>query len=63
MDFEGNKIDFYLNKTRDTKAAKCLFKKPLRSFHIYKRRVITMDKNSAGLSTVDTRIKKRETYT
>jgi len=45
VDSEGNTIDFYLSKTRDTKAAKRFFKKALRSFHVSKPRVITVDKN------------------
>ncbi|MBY0594990.1 IS6 family transposase [Bacillus bingmayongensis] len=47
VDSEGNTIDFYLSETRDTKAAKRFFKKALRSFHISKPRVITVDKNPA----------------
>ena len=47
VDSEGNTIDFYLSKTRDKKAAKCFFKKALRSFHVSKPRVITVDKNPA----------------
>ncbi|MGE6367236.1 IS6 family transposase [Bacillus paramycoides] len=47
VDSEGNTIDFYLSETRDTKAAKCFFKKALRSFHVSKPRVITVDKNPA----------------
>jgi transposase, IS6 family len=42
---EGNTIDFYLSKTRNHKAAKRFFKKALRSFHVSKPRVITVDKN------------------
>ncbi|MCM3068243.1 IS6 family transposase [Priestia flexa] len=45
VDSEGNTIDFYLSKTRDHKAAKRFFKKALRSFHVSKPRVITVDKN------------------
>lgn len=45
VDSEGNTIDFYLSKIRDTKAAKRFFKKALRSFHVSKPRVITVDKN------------------
>lgn len=45
VDSESNTIDFYLNEIRDTKAAKCFFKKALRSFHVSKPRVITVDKN------------------
>ncbi|CAK8583617.1 IS6 family transposase IS240C [Priestia megaterium] len=47
VDSEGNTIDFYLSKTRDTEAAKRFFKKALRSFHVSKPRVITVDKNPA----------------
>lgn len=47
VNFEGNTIDFYLSKIRDTKAAKRFFKKALRSFHVSKPHVITVDKNSA----------------
>ena len=47
VDSEGNTIDFYLSKTRDPKAAKRFFKKALRSFHVSKPRVITVDKNPA----------------
>src|SRR4051812_22494086 len=47
VDSEGNTIDFYLSKTREKKAAKRFFKKALRSFHVSKPRVITVDKNLA----------------
>ncbi len=47
VDSEGNTIDFYLSKTRDHKAAKRFFKKALRSFHVSKPRVITVDRNPA----------------
>ena len=47
VDSEGNTIDFYLSKTRNQKAAKRFFKKALRSFHVSKPRVITVDKNPA----------------
>ncbi|MGG1369941.1 IS6 family transposase [Priestia megaterium] len=47
VDSEGSTIDFYLSKTRDHKAAKRFFKKALRSFHVSKPRVITVDKNPA----------------
>ncbi|MBE7106975.1 IS6 family transposase [Bacillus cereus] len=47
VDSEGNTIDFYLSETRDKKAAKRFFKKALRSFHVSKPRVITVDKNPA----------------
>ncbi|MFD4819637.1 IS6 family transposase [Peribacillus butanolivorans] len=47
VDSEGNTIDFYLSKTREYKAVKRFFKKALRSFHVSKPRVITVDKNPA----------------
>jgi transposase-like protein len=47
VDSKGSTIDFYLSETRDTKAAKRFFKKALRSFHVSKPRVITVDKNPA----------------
>ncbi|MGE7635582.1 IS6 family transposase [Bacillus paramycoides] len=47
VDSKGNTIDFYLSKTRDQKAAKRFFKKALRSFHVSKPSVITVDKNPA----------------
>ena len=47
VDSEGNTIDFYLSKTRAHKATKRFFKKALRSFHVSKPRVITVDKNPA----------------
>ncbi|WP_254490152.1 IS6 family transposase [Bacillus thuringiensis] len=47
VDSKGNTIDFCLSKTRDQKAAKRFFKKALRSFHVSKPRVKTVDKNPA----------------
>ncbi|MEH7039773.1 IS6 family transposase, partial [Bacillus pseudomycoides] len=47
VDSQGNTIDFCLSKTRNQKAAKRFFKKALRSFHVSKPRVITVDKNPA----------------
>ncbi|MGG2014833.1 IS6 family transposase [Bacillus sp. S10(2024)] len=47
VDSEGNTIDFYLSKFRNHKAAKRFFQKALRSFHVSKPRVITVDKNPA----------------
>ncbi|OOR03075.1 IS6 family transposase [Bacillus mycoides] len=51
VDSNGNTIDFCLNKTRDHKNAKRFFKKALRSFHVSKPRVITVDKNTAYWGT------------
>ncbi|EJQ04575.1 hypothetical protein IE3_05320 [Bacillus cereus BAG3X2-1] len=45
VDSKGNTIDFFLNKTRDQKAAKRFFKKALRSFYVSKPCVITVNKN------------------
>lgn len=47
VDSEGNTIDFCLSKTRDYKDAKRFFRKALRSLHVSKPRVITVDKNRA----------------
>lgn len=47
VDTEGNTIEFYLSKTRDKQAAKDYFKKALRSNHVSKPRIITVDKNPA----------------
>ncbi len=47
VDSRGHTIDFLLSQTRDQKAAKRFFKKALRSFHVSKPRVITVDKNPA----------------
>ncbi len=47
VDSKGKTIDFCLSKTRDQKAAKHFFKKALRSFHVSKPRVITVDKSPA----------------
>ncbi|OUB24894.1 IS6 family transposase [Bacillus thuringiensis serovar yunnanensis] len=47
IDSEGNTIDFYLSRKRDTKAAKCFLKKALASCHTIKPRVITADGDKA----------------
>ncbi|KFM95678.1 integrase core domain protein [Bacillus clarus] len=47
VDSKESTIDFFLSKTRDQKAARRFFKKALRSFHVSKPRVITVDKNPA----------------
>ncbi|EJV55150.1 Integrase catalytic region [Bacillus mycoides] len=46
-------IDFYLSKYRNHKAAKRFFKKALRSFHVSKPRIITVDKNPAYPITIE----------
>lgn len=57
VDSEGNTIDFYLSKTRNHKATKRFFKKALRSFHVSKPRVITIDKNPAYPIAIEEREK------
>lgn len=52
VDSEGNIIAFYLNQSRNHKAAKQFFKKTLQSFHDSKRRVITVGKNPAYLIAI-----------
>lgn len=47
VDSKGNTIDFYLSKSRDTKAAKRFFKKALSFSHVSTSRAITVDKNPA----------------
>jgi len=47
VDSEGNTIDFYLSKNRNTKSAKRFFKKALAFSHVFTPRVITVDKNPA----------------
>ncbi len=47
VDSRGNMIDFYLSKSRDTKAAKRFFKKALAVRHSTTPRVVTVDKNPA----------------
>lgn len=47
VDLKGDTIDFHLSKARDPRDAKRFFKKALRSFHVSKPRMITVDKNPA----------------
>ena len=47
VDSEGNTIDFYVSKNRNTKSAKRFFKKALAFSHVSAPRVITVDKNPA----------------
>ncbi len=47
VDSGGNTIDFYLSKSRDTKATKRFFKKALAVCHSTTPRVVTVDKNPA----------------
>jgi IS6 family transposase len=47
VDSDGNTIDFFLSKMRDTKAAKLFLKKALAFSYVSKPRVITVDKNPA----------------
>ena len=59
VDSKGNTIAFYLSESRDTKAAKCFFKKALAAVHVSKPRAITVDKNPAYPSSHST-TKRRE---
>jgi len=47
VDSEGKTIDFLLCARRNRKAAKCFFRKALRSPHTQSPRVISVDKNAA----------------
>jgi len=47
VDSDGNTIDFFLSKTRDSKSAKRFLKKALAFSHVSTLRVITVDKNPA----------------
>ena len=63
VDSEGNTIDFYLSKSRNHKAAKRFFKKALRSFHVSKPRIITVDKNPAyPIAIEQLKKEKKDTY-
>jgi transposase, IS6 family len=63
VDSEGYTIDFYLSKkTRDKKATRHFFKKALRSFHVSKLLVITVDKNPAHpIAVEELRKEKKKT--
>ncbi|MGE6348368.1 IS6 family transposase [Bacillus mycoides] len=62
VDSKGSTIDFFLNKTSGQKAAKRFFKKALRSFHVSKPRVITVDKNPAYPIAIE-QLKKEKSIT
>ena len=47
VDSDGNTIDFFLSKTRDSKSAKRFLKKALAFSHVSTPRVVTVDKNPA----------------
>lgn len=53
VDSEGNTIEFHLSKTRYKQVAKDFLKKALRSNHVSKPRVITVDKNTAYPITIE----------
>lgn len=59
LDSKRNTINFYLSEVRNHKAVKRFFKKALRSFHVPKPRVITVDKNPA-YSIVIEKLKKED---
>ena len=52
VDSEGNILDFLLNQTRSTRAAKRFFRKVLGQSHIVPPRVINVDKNAAYIGAV-----------
>ncbi|EJR62445.1 hypothetical protein IIO_02376 [Bacillus cereus VD115] len=54
VDSEENTIDFYLSKSRDKQAAKFFFKKALAVSYVSKPRVITVDKNPAYPTAIQT---------
>jgi transposase, IS6 family len=47
VDSQGNTLDFWLSATRDTEAAKLLFRRALVASHTTTPRVINVDKNAA----------------
>lgn len=59
VDSEGHRIDFYLCKPRNHKAAKHFFMKALQFFHISKPCVITDDKKTP-YPIVNTGLKKEK---
>lgn len=59
VDSEGNTIDLYLSKSRDTKAAKRFFKKALAVCHSTTPHVVTVDKNRAYPLAIEQLKRKR----
>ncbi len=53
VDSEGNTLDFLLNETRSTRAAKRFFRNMLGNSHVTPPRVINVDKNPAYIGAVD----------
>lgn len=47
VDSDGNTIDFFLSKTRDSKSSKCCLKNASVFSHVFTPRVITVNKNLA----------------
>lgn len=52
VDSNGHTLDFLLNQTRSTRAAKRFFRKMLSNSHVTKPRVINVDKNAAYIGAV-----------
>ncbi len=48
VDSEGNTLDFMLSAKRDARAAKCFFRKVLKSTHNQEPRVINVDTVDKG---------------
>jgi IS6 family transposase len=53
VDSNGNTLDFLLNETRSTRAAKRFFRKMLGNSHVSPPRVINVDKNRAYIGAID----------
>ena len=53
VDSAGQTLDFLLNQTRSTRAAKRFFRKMLGNSHVTQPRVINVDKNPAYIGAVD----------
>jgi transposase-like protein len=53
VDSEGNTLDFLLNETRSTRAAKRFFRKMLGNSHVSPPRVINVDKNRAYIGAIN----------
>ncbi len=53
VDSKGQTIDFLLNQTRSSRAAKRFFRKALGRSHITKPRIINVDKNAAYIGAVN----------
>lgn len=62
VDSDGNTIDFFLSKTRDSKSAKRFLKTALAFLRVSTLRVITVDKNPAYPVAIEELKEERETF-